>query len=200
MEFIKFLPQHDPGLGQYFLPHPAELADYLNVVGPKAFLACTVCGGNKTIGTGQNQQTCPICAGTGQQTTLYGCPRALVFEFPNMAQLEMREASIDIHWRCLAWALVGVSSDASGFRVQIDHTHNGKRTSMFNKHGLNSVFLGTAANPFFIKHPKLIEEHDSLMCEVRNLAPAANPVTRMIQAVIWITEYAPASEYQKQIT
>lgn len=189
MELIKFLPQYDPGLGQYFLPEPRELPEWI----PQSDA-----NGNPVL---DPKNLDPI-TGQPMPKRLYGALRIMTYTFNQVQQLAMVEMSLDYHYDFLITALTGISTDASGFRVSIDHTHPvpdpknpgkkmGRRTALLNKHAVNVNILGQASNPLLVKNPYLVKAGDSVLVEVRNLAPAANPVTTMIQVCIHGTEYSP---------
>lgn len=194
MELIKFLPQFDPGLGPYFLPEQRELPDWIYQ---------TDADGNLVPDPDADLTLAGI---PGLEFTrykrLYGALRIMTYTFQQVQQLAMVEMSLDFHFDYLIWALTGISSDSNGFRVSIDHTHPvvdpknptkkiGKRTSLLNKHAVNQNILGVATNPLLVKSPYLVKAGDSVMVEVRNLAPAANPVTTIIQVCLHGTEYSP---------
>jgi hypothetical protein len=111
--------------------------------------------------------------------------RMLAFDIPAVNARQTVEKSKTLEHRFLCWAICATDSDAAGFRVQIYHLHDGKQTSFFSRHMVNTdvtASFATAARPTILPVPKVFEQGDTLTVEVRNLSTADGG---NIQVVLW---------------
>lgn len=92
----------------------------------------------------------------------------------------------------LLLTLTAYDPDAAGFQVQLTHSYAGGSRSLSNKQLPSGLLIGTAAGPWSLRRPYLIDAGDALKIEVKNLSANAVPLLQV--ALLGVEPAAPAEQ------
>lgn len=79
----------------------------------------------------------------------------------------------------LLLTLTAYDPDPAGFQVQLTHTFAGGSRRLSNKQLPSGLLIGTAAGPWHLRRPYLVDAGDSLKVEVKNLSANAVPLLQV---------------------